>query len=567
MEAAKGGHTTVVQLLIDWPGAQRVDVSLAHAAVPPPPPSLNLPSCAEVSSTTPMANVLPQFILPGSSFNAAIGADGQSAGAQQLDGSSFLTYKDPLTQAEKALLKQASEKLSAAELQQLQELLKAQFQETAAQLANRVQSTNAPNVRVGGGSATSTSTSSTSNSNNAKSKKAELEAAMKELEQLKKTQQLYEQLQRALEQKDEKTLAGRQNSKNKSSKLQQQSTSAAIKKDFSTTAPPPLVLPPVPPPSPPPPPPPPLPQPPAAAGREIIQQQSYSPSVVGVGGVPPTTQQMLSFQLPSLDPAQLQYLQQQFSLALSAQNFQFQMQNQQQTTTNGGGGGGVFPSLSLIGEPQPQPTAAMIDLSHNHSNHSSSSNNNNNVYVPSPVQPPQADLNSLNNVVGQNSAFNFSLPSSGFNFTPAHLLPQVAGGQSSTPPTIVPHTVYGNAAKSTQTTTEPLASYQPQVGAFQPTNAYSLTANLLSQTAAVLANNNSSTMTTTTQTTTAMNNLNQQQQILRSGVDLNTQTESNHDTALTLACAGGHEELVMLLLQRGADLEHQDKKGAILLFL
>uniref|UniRef100_A0A914WYR6 K Homology domain-containing protein n=1 Tax=Plectus sambesii TaxID=2011161 RepID=A0A914WYR6_9BILA len=45
------------------------------------------------------------------------------------------------------------------------------------------------------------------------------------------------------------------------------------------------------------------------------------------------------------------------------------------------------------------------------------------------------------------------------------------------------------------------------------------------------------------------------------GVDLDTQTESNHDTALTLACAGGHEELVELLLQRGADIEHRDKKG------
>lgn len=44
-------------------------------------------------------------------------------------------------------------------------------------------------------------------------------------------------------------------------------------------------------------------------------------------------------------------------------------------------------------------------------------------------------------------------------------------------------------------------------------------------------------------------------------VDLNWQTESNHDTALTLACAGGHEELVGLLLSRGAHLEHRDKKG------
>ena len=33
---------------------------------------------------------------------------------------------------------------------------------------------------------------------------------------------------------------------------------------------------------------------------------------------------------------------------------------------------------------------------------------------------------------------------------------------------------------------------------------------------------------------------------------LNSETESNHDTALTLACAGGHEELVQLLIKRGA---------------
>ena len=44
-------------------------------------------------------------------------------------------------------------------------------------------------------------------------------------------------------------------------------------------------------------------------------------------------------------------------------------------------------------------------------------------------------------------------------------------------------------------------------------------------------------------------------------IDVDCQTESNHDTALTLACAGGHEELVLLLLQRNANIEHRDKKG------
>ena len=44
-------------------------------------------------------------------------------------------------------------------------------------------------------------------------------------------------------------------------------------------------------------------------------------------------------------------------------------------------------------------------------------------------------------------------------------------------------------------------------------------------------------------------------------IDIDMQTESNHDTALTLAAAGGHDELVELLLEKGADLEHRDKKG------
>ena len=46
-------------------------------------------------------------------------------------------------------------------------------------------------------------------------------------------------------------------------------------------------------------------------------------------------------------------------------------------------------------------------------------------------------------------------------------------------------------------------------------------------------------------------------------IDVDQQTDSNSDTALTLASAGGHDELVTLLLVKGADIEHRDKKGTV----
>ena len=46
-------------------------------------------------------------------------------------------------------------------------------------------------------------------------------------------------------------------------------------------------------------------------------------------------------------------------------------------------------------------------------------------------------------------------------------------------------------------------------------------------------------------------------------IEVDAQTDSNHDTALTLAAAGGHAKLVALLLTRGADVEHRDKKGDV----
>ncbi len=49
--------------------------------------------------------------------------------------------------------------------------------------------------------------------------------------------------------------------------------------------------------------------------------------------------------------------------------------------------------------------------------------------------------------------------------------------------------------------------------------------------------------------------------VYQMSIEVDAQTEANHDTALTLACAGGHTELVTLLLSRGANIEHRDKKG------
>ena len=50
-------------------------------------------------------------------------------------------------------------------------------------------------------------------------------------------------------------------------------------------------------------------------------------------------------------------------------------------------------------------------------------------------------------------------------------------------------------------------------------------------------------------------------------INIDQQTESNHDTALTLAAAGGYDELVKLLINRGAKIEHRDKKGCTPLIL
>merc|ERR1712013_445985 len=43
-------------------------------------------------------------------------------------------------------------------------------------------------------------------------------------------------------------------------------------------------------------------------------------------------------------------------------------------------------------------------------------------------------------------------------------------------------------------------------------------------------------------------------------VDLDSETDSNHDTALTLACAAGHDKVVEILLNHGADIEAQSER-------
>ncbi|VUZ44566.1 unnamed protein product [Hymenolepis diminuta] len=44
-------------------------------------------------------------------------------------------------------------------------------------------------------------------------------------------------------------------------------------------------------------------------------------------------------------------------------------------------------------------------------------------------------------------------------------------------------------------------------------------------------------------------------------VDINAYTESSNESALTLCCNGGYTDLARLLLERGADKEHRDKKS------
>ena len=49
--------------------------------------------------------------------------------------------------------------------------------------------------------------------------------------------------------------------------------------------------------------------------------------------------------------------------------------------------------------------------------------------------------------------------------------------------------------------------------------------------------------------------------LLNSGADINAQIETNRNTALTLACFQGRHEVVSLLVDRRANVEHRAKTG------
>ena len=53
--------------------------------------------------------------------------------------------------------------------------------------------------------------------------------------------------------------------------------------------------------------------------------------------------------------------------------------------------------------------------------------------------------------------------------------------------------------------------------------------------------------------------------LLDSGSDINAQIETNRNTALTLACFQGRSEVVTLLLERKANVEHRAKVGYVLI--
>lgn len=49
--------------------------------------------------------------------------------------------------------------------------------------------------------------------------------------------------------------------------------------------------------------------------------------------------------------------------------------------------------------------------------------------------------------------------------------------------------------------------------------------------------------------------------LLDAGADINAQIETNRNTALTLACFQGRTEVVTLLVERKANIEHRAKSG------
>lgn len=55
--------------------------------------------------------------------------------------------------------------------------------------------------------------------------------------------------------------------------------------------------------------------------------------------------------------------------------------------------------------------------------------------------------------------------------------------------------------------------------------------------------------------------------LLERGSDINAQIETNRNTALTLACFQGRNEVVKLLLEYHANVEHRAKVGVLFILL
>ncbi|XP_075457815.1 ankyrin repeat and KH domain-containing protein 1 isoform X4 [Ascaphus truei] len=158
-----------------------------------------------------------------------------------------------------------------------------------------------------------------------------------------------------------------------------------------------------------------------------------------------------------------------------------------------------------------------------------------------PIQPLPASLADFSSDLGFNE-INSLEPENIYGNQQLLEEPQI------TSPGVLPHTPDGlMVASPAQTLTDTLDDIMAAVSSRVPS-----------------VPSDSSHTTTVSSESLAQTPTNVAQQSLLStfpSVDIDAHTESNHDTALTLGCAGGHEELVSVLIARCANIEHRDKKG------